>query len=412
MYQNLTSALCATTTPLYAAALEALAPHHARYQAQPLPHMALAEKQDDVAAMHQMAQALAQDAQRILILGTGGSSLGAQVLEQAQGTDKTGPDLIFADNLDADSFAKTLQGDMSTTRFFVVSKSGGTAETMMQLGGALLALEAAGAKPSHHVAGIAGRGDNALRRLARAYEFPLLAHESDIGGRFSVLTNVGLLPAIWAGSDPEAVRAGARKTMAGLKGEPQNFEPLKGAALHLAHMQAGRNVNVMMPYADKLERLAFWYRQLWAESLGKKGHGSVPVNALGPVDQHSQLQLYLDGPDDKLYTLITHTTRGTGCRVPDGFLNDPDLASLAGHTMGNLVDAEARATLDVLVDAKRPVRHIELGAITDESLGEVLMQLQLETIYTADGLGIDAYSQPAVEAGKIRAKQYLQDMAE
>ena len=409
MLQHLTSALCATTTLLYEAALAALARHHEGYQESPLPHMALPEKQDDVAAMHQMAQALAQDAERIVILGTGGSSLGAQVLAQAQ-TQKQTPDLIFADNLDADSFAEILQGDMATTRFFVVSKSGGTAETMMQLGGALLALEAANAKPSHHVAGIAGSGDNALRRLARAYDFPLLEHESDIGGRFSVLTNVGLLPAIWAGCDPQAVRAGARKTMAGLHGTPQDFEPLKGAALHLAHMQAGRNINVLMPYADALERLAFWYRQLWAESLGKKGHGSVPVNALGPVDQHSQVQLYLDGPDDKLYTIVTHNTRGRGCRVPDSFSQDPDLASLAGHTMGNLVDAEARATVDVLIDAKRPVRHIELGAITDESLGEVLMHLQLETIYTADGLGIDAYSQPAVEAGKIRAKQYLQDI--
>lgn len=417
MLQHLTSALCANTKPLYEAALVALASHHAGYQKLPLPHMALPEKQDDVAAMHQMAQALAQDAQRIIILGTGGSSLGAQVLAQAQiqnqiqnQTQNETPDLIFADNLDADSFTKILQGDMATTRFFVVSKSGGTAETMMQLGGALMALEAADAKPSHHVAGIAGSDDNALRRLARAYDFPILAHESDIGGRFSVLTNVGLLPAIWAGRDPQAVRAGARKTMLGLAGEPQNFEPLKGAALHLAHMQAGRNIHVMMPYADALERLAFWHRQLWAESLGKQGQGSVPVSALGPVDQHSQLQLYLDGPDDKLYTLVTHDTQGRGCRVPDGFSKDPDLASLVGHTMGNLVDAEARATVDVLVDAKRPVRHIELGAITDESLGELLMHLQLETIYTADGLGIDAYSQPAVEAGKIRAKQYLQEL--
>jgi glucose-6-phosphate isomerase len=408
MLQHLTSALCATTTPLYEAALAALAPHHGTYQKAPLPHMALAEKQDDVAAMHQMARALAQDAQRIVILGTGGSSLGAQVLAQAQSR-SLGPDLIFADNLDATSFAKILQVDMASTRFFVVSKSGGTAETMMQLGGALLALEAAGAKPSHHLAGIAGGGDNALRRLARAYEFPLLPHESDIGGRFSVLSNVGLLPAIWAGCDPEAVRAGAQKAMAGLQGAPQDFEPLKGAALHLAHMQAGRNVHVMMPYADALERLAFWHRQLWGESLGKGGHGSVPVNALGPVDQHSQLQLYLDGPDDKLYTLITHETRGQGAGVPDDFSQDPDLAALAGHAMGDLVDAEARATLDVLAEAKRPVRHIELGAIGDESLGEVLMHLQLETIYTADGLGVDAFSQPAVEAGKIRAKHYLQN---
>ena len=107
--------------------------------------------------------------------------------------------------------------------------------------------------------------------------------------------------------------------------------------------------------------LAFWYRQLWAESLGKEGKGSVPVNALGPVDQHSQMQLYMAGPDDKFYTLLSHQTRGGGTGVPDSFADDDGLASLAGHTMGNLVDAEARGTMDTLAEAGRPLRHMALG---------------------------------------------------
>ena len=415
MHQSLDRALTDDIAATYPAALAALEAAHKGYQDAPLPHMLLGQKTDDVAAMQEVAAALGEGAARIIILGTGGSSLGAQVLAQVHGSltpagQISGPQLIFADNLDAETYARLLQGDLSGTRFLVVSKSGGTAETMMQLGGALLALDAAGLPVAAHLAGIAGRGDNALRRLGEKLGFALLDHEDEIGGRFSVLTNVGLLPAIWAGADPLAIRKGATDYMSGLSGRAADFAPLQGAALNLAHMQAGRNVAVLMPYADRLERVSFWYRQLWAESLGKQGKGSVPVNALGPVDQHSQVQLYMDGPDDKLYTVLTHATRQSGPGVPDYFADDAGLAPLAGHAMGNLVDAEARGTMDVLADAGRPLRHMHLDAIDDESIGKLLMHFQLETIYAADGLAIDAFDQPAVEAGKKRAKQYMDAM--
>ena len=415
MHQSLDRALTDDIAATYPAALAALEAAHKGYQDAPLPHMLLGQKTDDVAAMQEVAAALGEGAAGIIILGTGGSSLGAQVLAQVHGSltpagQISGPQLIFADNLDAETYARLLQGDLSGTRFLVVSKSGGTAETMMQLGGALLALDAAGLPVAAHLAGIAGRGDNALRRLGEKLGFALLDHEDEIGGRFSVLTNVGLLPAIWAGGDPLAIRKGAADYMSGLSGRAADFAPLQGAALNLAHMQAGRNVAVLMPYADRLERVSFWYRQLWAESLGKQGKGSVPVNALGPVDQHSQVQLYMDGPDDKLYTVLTHATRQSGPGVPDYFADDAGLAPLAGHAMGNLVDAEARGTMDVLADAGRPLRHMHLDAIDDESIGKLLMHFQLETIYAADGLAIDAFDQPAVEAGKMRAKQYMDAM--
>lgn len=415
MYQDLSRAITPDVAPSYDKALETLAAAHRRFQQEPLPHMRLGEKTDDLAAMQALADGLADGAERILILGTGGSSLGAQVLAQVHGAltpagQTGGPQLVFVDNLDGESYTRLLAGDMEKMRILVVSKSGGTAETMMQLGGALLALAAAGLNPAAHIGGIAGRGDNALRRLAAQHGFALLDHEDAIGGRFSVLTNVGLLPAIWAGADPRAIRQGAADIMTGLTGAAQDFAPLQGAALNLAHMQAGRNIAVLMPYADRLDRLSFWYRQLWAESLGKQGKGSVPVNALGPVDQHSQVQLYMDGPDDKLYTVLTHKTQGSGPSVPENFADDAGLAALRGHTMGNLVDAEARGTMDVLADAGRPLRHMAFDQIDDTSIGAVLMHFQLETIYAADGLGVDAFDQPAVEAGKIRAKQYLDAM--
>ena len=413
MHHHIDRALTADIRPAFEAQCAALGAFQARYVATPLPHMRLATRADDIAAMQDMAAALGDGAARILILGTGGSSLGAQVLAQITGWGtpagaQTGPQLVFVDNLDADSYVRLLHDNLADTRFFVVSKSGGTAETMMQLGGALAALARDGLSAKSHIGAIAGAHDNALRRLAAAHGFALLDHEADIGGRFSVLSNVGLLPAIWAGLDPKAVRAGAAALLAHLG--DKDFAPLNGAALQLAHMQAGRNVSVIMPYADRLDRLSFWYRQIWAESLGKNGHGSVPVNALGPVDQHSQAQLYMDGPDDKLYTILTHKTRHSGPAMPDGFVDDADLAPLASHRMGDLVDAEARGTMDVLAEAGRPVRHIELAAITAESVGALLMHFQLEVIFAADGLGVNAFDQPAVEAGKIRAKHYLDEM--
>jgi glucose-6-phosphate isomerase len=167
---------------------------------------------------------------------------------------------------------------------------------------------------------------------------------------------------------------------------------------------------VMMPYADRLQRLSFWYRQLWAESLGKNGLGSLPSNALGPVDQHSQMQLYLGGPDDKFYTLITQPTRDQGTGVPDEFASLPATANLTGRTMGDLVSAEAMASYDTLAAAGRPVRLFELSAINELELGGLLMHYMLETILAADGMAIDAFDQPEVEAGKVRARDYMQAM--
>jgi glucose-6-phosphate isomerase len=417
MHHIIDTALTADITPHYDAALGVLDAFVTQQRQAPLPHLAMPAMRADMDDMRALAARMGEGATRILILATGGSSLGAQVLAQVHGALTPGfhaaPELVFCDNLDADSYDRLLDTPLQTTRFLVVSKSGGTAETMMQLGGALSALAAQGLDPAKHIGAIAGAADNALRRLADHYGLPILPHEDAIGGRFAVLTNVGLLPAIWAGGDPQAIRDGAQSVIDGLMtGDMRACPAVQGAALNMAHMQAGRMISVMLPYADRLERLTFWYRQLWAESLGKQGKGSLPVNALGPVDQHSQLQLYLDGPDDKLYTLVSHDTRGRGCVPPAGFGADAGLAMLAGQPMGNLVEAEVLGTRDALVARGRPIRHIELNAINDETIGALLMHFMLETIFTAHLLDIDAFDQPAVEDAKIRAKQYMQDMPE
>jgi glucose-6-phosphate isomerase len=163
----------------------------------------------------------------------------------------------------------------------------------------------------------------------------------------------------------------------------------------------------MMAYADRLEKFVKWYVQLWAESLGKDGKGTTPVGALGPVDQHSQLQLFIAGPRDKLFTIITTGMAGQGPRI------DNDLAKLAGEdgfggkAIGDLVAAQGRATIETLAKNGCPVRTLHIERLDALSLGELLMHFMLETIIAAHMLGVDPYDQPAVEEGKILAKRYL-----
>jgi glucose-6-phosphate isomerase len=162
-----------------------------------------------------------------------------------------------------------------------------------------------------------------------------------------------------------------------------------------------------MPYADRLGEFGFWFRQLWAESLGKDGHGTTPIRALGTVDQHSQLQLYLAGPRDKLFTVLTVASAGIGRPVDRALAQDPELAYLSGHGLGDLIAAEARATYETLARNRRPVRLIALERLDEAALGGLFMHYMLETILAARLIGVDPFDQPAVEEGKVLARRYL-----
>jgi glucose-6-phosphate isomerase len=166
-------------------------------------------------------------------------------------------------------------------------------------------------------------------------------------------------------------------------------------------------MSVVVAYADRLERFLAWYCQLWAESLGKDGKGTTPVKALGPVDQHSQLQLWLAGPKDKLFTLFLTETKGKGPEALAEIAAKTKFDFLGGHRIGDLVDAEQRATADTLVKNGRPVRTFTLPALDERTLGALFMHFMLETIIAGRMLGVDPFDQPAVEEGKILAKQYL-----
>jgi glucose-6-phosphate isomerase len=402
---------------------EALAWLKARHADDNLPLLRLPERTGDLRDIAQAAGRLTAGATDIVFLGTGGSSLGGQTLAQLAGHAvaglgqlRQGPRLHFLDNLDPETFAGILAHlPLASTRFIAISKSGGTAETLMQTMAVLAALKQAGleARIPEIFLGLSEPAvpgkRNGLREILTAHGVQLLDHDPGVGGRFSVLTNVGLLPAAVVGLDVAAVRAGAAAALAPiLAGKPPAEVPAAvGAALAVALAGQGKSISVLMAYADRLERFVRWYVQLWAESLGKDGKGTTPIGALGPVDQHSQLQLFIAGPRDKLFTVVTVSTAGRGPHI------DPQLAALAGEaglggkTVGDLVAAQGRATAETLAKNGCPVRTMHLDILDERNLGELLMHFMLETIIAARLLGIDPFDQPAVEEGKVLAKRYL-----
>jgi glucose-6-phosphate isomerase len=411
-------------TPDLKAAIERAAPVLARLREShangSLPLLRLPEKRNDIATILGYAALLREGATDVVFLGTGGSSLGGQTLGQLAGHAVPGvgalrdpPRLHFMDNLDPESFATLLKRlPLSTARFVAISKSGGTGETLMQTVAALDAVKAAGLDPHDRFLGVtepakAGKA-NGLRDLFAAHKVAMMDHDPGVGGRYSILTNVGLLPAAVCGLDIGAIRAGAGTALAPvLSGWPPSEVPAAvGAALAVA-LAPSKPISVMMAYADRLERFTRWYVQLWAESLGKDGKGTTPLAALGPVDQHSQLQLFIAGPRDKLFTILTVDSAGRGPRI------DAELTRLAGEpdfadkTMGDLVAAQGRATAETLAKNGCPVRTIEIGRLDEAAMGELLMHFMLETIIAAHLLGVDPFDQPAVEEGKILAKRYL-----
>jgi glucose-6-phosphate isomerase len=411
-----------TLTAALARAESALDWLRARHADGSLPLLRLPEKQDDLASIRDAAAKLAAGATDIVLLGTGGSSLGGQTLAQLAGYAVPGvgalrspPRVHFIDNLDALSFESMLAKlPLRTTRFVAISKSGGTAETLMQTIAALTALKQANVEAKDAMFGVteptkAGKR-NGLRDLLGKHSVSMLEHDTAVGGRFSALTNVGLLPAAILGLDIAAIRKGAGAALAPVlaRKKAADVPAALGAALSVALAESkGKTLSVLMAYSDRLERFTRWYVQLWAESLGKNGKGTTPVAALGPVDQHSQVQLYLGGPRDKLFTVVSVEGRGLGPRI------DSELAAIAGEpglggkTIGDLAEAEARATADTLAKNGCPVRTITIPKLDEASLGELLMHFMLETIVAAHLLGVDAFDQPAVEEGKVLAKKYL-----
>ncbi len=346
----------------------------------------------------------------VAVLGIGGSSLGGQALTALRKVTK--PYLEFHDNPDPFAWAKALKRfDLKKTHFVAISKSGGTAETLMQVLTATEALEKLGVKNlKKHFTIITEPHQSALADFADSIGAAKLDHPLGVGGRYSVLTMVGLLPAILMGLNVKQLRAGAQAALDQVLNAktPGDAPAAVGAALHKALADDGKlATTILWPYADDLAVFGGWWRQLWAESLGKNGKGSTPVSVLGPVDQHSQLQLFRDGPGNALFTLMTVDTKGKGPAAPRARAKALKLDYLAGKRLGDLVDAEARATAQTLFKNGRPVRQIHLAKVDEFHMGALMMHFMLETIIMGKLMGVDPFDQPGVEEGKILARQYL-----
>lgn len=368
-----------------------------------LPLLKLPHDRADEAKIQSVADSIRKTAKGLVVLGTGGSSLGGQTLcALAEGNFP----VWFLDNLDARTIDRFLAAqDMGSMHVLIVSKSGGTVETLSQALALISAIIAKGgekavAKQCH---AIAVPGNSPLRDLAARFNIPTLEHDPNVGGRYSVLSLVGLIPAAVAGIDISAIRAGAAAVLDDTLSNAQ-AAPLEGAAWQSALMPT-RPVSVMMPYCDHLSFFAAWYQQLWAESLGKDGIGSTPVRALGAVDQHSQLQLYLGGPKDKSFTLLTLPHLGTGPKIDAQGIKT--LEHLDGFTIGDVMAALQHGTIETMRRNQLPLRLLHLEKANAYTLGALLMHFMLETMASAELLGINAFDQPAVEESKQLAREYL-----
>lgn len=363
----------------------------------------------DIADVLEMARWLSEyDA--IVHVGIGGSSLGNLMLHQAllplYANERPGGSRFYlADNPDPDK-ALAIWERVSGSRVALigVSKSGATAETMSQFLWFWSKMEeAAGGPVDDDILVITDPEGGVFRSYARATGCRSLEIPPSVGGRFSVLTPCGLVTAAALGADAKALMRGAREMRDYLAARTSVGEnpAFYLAALSRYHEKQGRNMTVLMPYANRLETFAEWFAQLWGESLGKDGMGSTPVRALGAIDQHSQVQLYTAGPDDKLYTLIDVKHRAEDITLP--LVPDESLASLSylsQRQMAEMLEYEAMSTAAALIKKDRPVVWIELEKLDARTLGALVFFYEYTTALTGHLMGVDPFDQPGVEQGK------------
>ena len=379
---------------------------------------------DTVARVKELADGFGQWFEDVVVLGIGGSGLGAVAVRDAllgpfwnersaEGRDHF-PRLHVVDNPDPFTFQALLARlDPAKTLFNVVSKSGSTAETMAQYLVARAWMEA-GVEPDRargHFLFTTDPAKGALRQIAEAQGIPALPVPENVGGRFSVLSPVGLLPAAVCGVDVDALLAGAAamETRCSTPELTRNPAGVLATLLHAADTEQGRSIHVLMPYVDRLRSTALWFQQLWAESLGKaKGldgatlHcGPTPMASVGATDQHSLLQLFMEGPHDKVVLFIAVDDGGGDVAIPQVHPEIPSLSYLGGHSLGRLLDAERRATAEALRREGRPNATLTLSALDAHGLGQLFMLFQIATVYAGSLYGVDPLDQPGVESGKI-----------
>ena len=391
-------------------------------------------RSEHVGAIKPLAERLRGKFDNMIVLGIGGSALGNIALQSAlnpatynlaepgAGTSGGGakrnkwPRVFVVDNVDPAYFGSVLNyvlavdPKLERTLFNVISKSGETAETAAQFMVIRDLLRKHGRKGQDHVVAVTDPAKGTMRQICNNEGYVTLPVPDGVGGRFSVLSPVGLFSAAMCGIDIDALLDGAAAMDERTSREDMSRNPAAMIAYLLVELgqQKGKVNHVMMPYSNGLYLLADWYRQLWAESLGKKfaltGEevfaGFTPIKALGTTDQHSQVQLYREGPNDKVFCLVeVESMEGADVRIPTG-LGVEAIAYLEGKSMHSLLNAEKRATEYALVESRRPNFTIRFPKVDAHHVGEFIFLWEMVTAYAGLMLNIDAYDQPAVELGK------------
>jgi glucose-6-phosphate isomerase len=358
----------------------------------------------------------------LVVLGIGGSALGNVALQSALNpytynlmSDRTrpGPQLFVLDNVDPDqikSVVDFITPKIKKTIVNVISKSGETAETASQfiLFRDLLQ-QKLGKKYKEHILATTDPKGGTLREICNDEGYRTLEVPEGVGGRFSVLSAVGLFSAAMCGIDIDALMQGAADMDKRLKDSDLFKNPAAMiAAIHYALDKKGKHISVMMPYATGLYYLADWYRQLWAESLGKQDGlkkknvftGQTPVKALGTTDQHSQVQLYREGPNDKIITFLEVERFGNKLAIPGSMKQVQTLAYLAGSNFQTLINAEKLGTEYALLESQRPTTTVMFPTISAETVGQFLYLYEVGVSYMGGLYEINTYDQPAVQLGK------------
>jgi len=371
----------------------------------------------------QLAASFRDSCDDFVLLGIGGSALGGKALFHAlchplrnilPKQDRGGiPRIFFLDNIDPVTIKSVLDFiDPERTVFNVITKSGSTVETVSQflIVRQLLADKLGKQSVGEHLVVTTGAGENRLRDIAGEEGYPLFSIQENVAGRFSVFSPVGLFPAAMSGIDIKELLAGARYADERCRTDRlwQNPAYLSGALYYLADVGKGLNINVIMPYSDALLQVAYWFRQLWAEGLGKAetvsgkrvNVGQTPVVALGTTDQHSQLQLYTEGPFNKMVTFLQVEKYSGTVPIPPQPEQEDEYSYLGGHSLEELIRVEARATQLALTEAGRSNMSLIIPEINAFIVGQLLFMLEVQTVFTAGLYDINPMDQPGVEASK------------
>ena len=357
-------------------------------------------------------------------VGVGGSSLGPEMLVSA--LKKSSTQFIFINNIDPEEIHSQLSVlnsvDLKDCLFYFVSKSGGTAETMAAMAIITQIFEARGVRTSEYKNYFVFATDpqkSELLTLAREWDITTLEVPSDVGGRFSVLTPVGFLPALFAGLDINQLIKGAKDMQVHLLSEDGHANELIAAAEFLYELKEKKHISqtVFMPYSSKLRNFAFWFTQLWAESLGKKKNkrgevvntGFTPIVGYGATDQHSQVQLFVEGPNDKAYVIVEVEKFAHDFPL-HSVLSTNNLQKLSGFRLSDLMKAEMEGTIKALREQERPLIHVKIAKNDEYHLAGLILFFESLTALMGDYLMIDPFDQPGVEAGKIYAFEYLNQL--